>query len=122
MKTTRPVSRGEFGFFCRHAQSQLLNVKTGPARLSKHVAGLFLFFRHVVFDHFRQHLDFGVVKFIVLVSHFDFSDQHLRAVMFDVGFVYQGVFERPPTRWIEDVLFYFGVDANSKQTWSATAF
>ena len=80
------------------------------ARLAEHALDALLLFLDVMLDLLGQHLDLGVVKFVVGPAGLDLGDQDLGAVMLDIGFLQQIFLDLALARRIEDLFLDRRVD------------
>jgi hypothetical protein len=69
----------------QHLVAQRDEVDVGLARLGEHALRSAPPLLDVVLDLFAQHLDLGVVEFVVRAAGHDVVDQHLGAVVLDIG-------------------------------------
>ena len=95
---------------CRHALAQILQVEAGRLRLGEHAFGAHLFLLDVVLDLLREHFHLGVIEIVFGAAGFELRDQHLGAVMLDIGFADGLVFDLAAAGGIEDLLFDERVD------------
>ena len=101
---------GQLRLACRELLPKCVHVEPGLARLCEQAFEPFLFFLDVVLDFLGEHLHLGVVEFVIRAPADDLGDQHLGAVMLDIGFLEQVLVDLAFARRIENLFFDLGVD------------
>src|SRR6266404_2434371 len=74
----RPWPRNQLLLARQHPRTKRIHVEPSCARLSENPVRSLLFFVDMVLDLLGQHLDLGVVKFLVGTARLKFSYKHLR--------------------------------------------
>jgi hypothetical protein len=86
----------------QHASAKAVQVEPRRSRLGEHPFRPLLFFVDMVFDLFGENLDLGVIEFLVGTASLNLGDKHLGAVVLDIGFPNQIIFDLALACGIED--------------------
>ena len=90
--------------------AERFHVDVALARLGEEAFARLLLFLHVMLDHLGKDRDLGVVEFVLGVALGDLGDQHLGAVVLDIGLVLEIVLHGLLAGRIEDFLLDRRVD------------
>src|SRR6516164_6979872 len=88
-----------------HQIAKLIHIDTGGSSLREDPIRALLLLMDVMLYLFRQHLDLGVVEFLVRRAGKQLGDQHLTAVVLDIAFIQQTGLDFTPASRIENLFF-----------------